>query len=103
MLDAVNGIFRFVEGMTDVDYYKDEKTQAAVERYLEILGEAANKLPEPFYLKHDHIEWHKIVSLRNRIIHAYFDVNDTIIWHIIVHFLPPLQTELKAILENRSY
>ena len=55
MLDATNGIFRFVDGMTEQDYYQDEKTQAAVERYLEILGEAANKLPEDFHLIHSHI------------------------------------------------
>lgn len=100
MLDAVDGISRFIAGMTEQDYYQDEKTQAAVERYLEILGEAANKLPEDFYATHHHIEWHKIISLRNRIIHAYFDVNDTIVWNVIIHFLPQLKTELEAILEN---
>jgi len=99
MIDSVNGILRFVEGFTEEDYYNDEKTQAAVERYLEILGEAANKLPESFYLEHCNIEWHKIISLRNRIIHAYFNVNDTIIRQIIMHFLPPSKTQLETILE----
>ena len=55
MLDATDGIFRFVEGMSERDYYQDEKTRAAVERYLEIIGEAANKLPDNFYAKHNRI------------------------------------------------
>lgn len=99
MLDATNGIFDFVGSMSEEDYYKDEKTQAAVERYLEILGEAANKLPEDFYTKYSHVEWHKIIGLRNRIIHAYFDVNDTIVWQIVIKFLPTLKTDLEAIIE----
>jgi uncharacterized protein with HEPN domain len=102
MLDAINGIFKFVEGMTEQDYFKDEKTQAAVERYLEILGEASNKLPDTFYTKYHHVEWHKIISLRNRIIHAYFDVNDAIVWQIIIHFLPKLKEDLIQIMNTNS-
>ncbi|MFT4203347.1 MAG: DUF86 domain-containing protein [Chitinophagaceae bacterium] len=100
MLDATTGIFRFVKGMDEQDYFQDEKTQAAVERYLEIIGEAANKLPDSFYAEHNHVEWHKIVSLRNRIIHAYFDVNDTIVWNIVVNFLPSLKIQLEAMIET---
>jgi uncharacterized protein with HEPN domain len=55
MLDAIIGIETFISGMSEQDYFKDAKTQAAVDRYLEILGEAANKFSEGFYNKHDNI------------------------------------------------
>ena len=100
MIDAINGIESFIAGMSQQDYYNDEKTQAAVERYLEILGEAANKFSDDFYVQHSDILWHKIISLRNRIIHAYFDVNNSIIWNIINQFLPGLKIELEKLLSE---
>jgi len=100
MLDAIYGIENFIAGMSENDYKKDEKTQASVERYLEILGEASNKLPEEFYLLHEHIQWHRIISLRNRIIHAYFDVNNSIVWNVITQFLPGLKNDLQKLLNN---
>lgn len=102
MLDAIEGIEKFIAGMSEQDYGKDAKTQAAVERYLEILGEAANKIPDEFYVQNQHIQWHKIISLRNRIIHAYFDVNDSIVWNVITLFLPGLKKELEKLLSGSN-
>ncbi|MCX6279671.1 MAG: DUF86 domain-containing protein [Bacteroidetes bacterium] len=59
MLDAIDGIESFVAGMSRQDYFADAKTQADVEYYLEIVGEAANLFPESFYLRYDHIKWHR--------------------------------------------
>jgi uncharacterized protein with HEPN domain len=98
ILDAIEGIERFIAGISEEQYYKDEKTQAAVERYLEILGEAANKLPQEIYTSSPEIEWNKVIAVRNRIIHAYFDVNDKIIWEIAVNFLPGLKAGIKKLL-----
>ena len=100
MLDAIAGIENFIASMTEQDYRNDAKTQAAVERYLEILGEAANKLPADFYTQNPDIHWHKIISLRNRIIHAYFDVNDSIVWNVITQFLPNLGKDLEKLLSE---
>lgn len=100
MFDAINGIETFISGMSDKDYFEDAKTQAAVERYLEILGEAANMFPESFYKQYGIIKWHQLISLRNRIIHAYFAVNDTIVWNIVTNDLPGLKNDLLEILKN---
>lgn len=98
MVDAIDGIEKFIAGMREQDYSIDAKTQAAVERYLEVLGEAANKLPGDFYARHPDIQWHKIISLRNRIIHAYFDVNDSIVWNVITQFLPGLRKDIERLI-----
>lgn len=97
MLDAIDGIEEFINGISEDVFLTDRKTQAAVERYLEILGEAANKLSDDFRLKYDYMQWHRIISLRNRIIHAYFNVDKRIVWNIITNFIPPLKHDLKNI------
>lgn len=100
MLDAITNIEAFTAGM-DADAFKaDIKTQAAVERCLEIIGEAANQLHQDFYPQHAQIQWHRVISLRNRIIHAYFDVNKDIVWNIVTLYLPGLKKDILGLLKN---
>ncbi|MCB9237403.1 MAG: DUF86 domain-containing protein [Flammeovirgaceae bacterium] len=75
------------------DYQKDLKTKGAVERHLGIIGEAVNK-----FLKesetNDLKNASQIISLRNRLIHSYDNVDDSIIWSIITRHLKPLKEEI---------
>ena len=64
---------------------------ARIERYV---GEAANRLPEDFTRRHADIPWPKIVGLRHRIVHDYFDIDLEIVWQIIQQELPPLKERL---------
>ena len=100
MLDGIADILAYTKGMNEQDFYKDKKTRDAVERNLEIVGEAANRLPPEIHTKYSHIEWHRIISVRNRLIHAYFNIKDDIIWNVIIHFLPPLKVQLEEILKD---
>lgn len=75
------------------DYQKDLKTKGAVERHLGIIGEAVNKFlkeSEANYLK----SASQIISLRNRLIHSYDNVDDSIIWLIITRHLRLLKDEI---------
>ncbi len=78
-------------------YQNDLKTKRAVERNIEIIGEAMSRI-----LKEDnHIEIsnsRKIVDVRNRIIHGYDSVSDDVIWGIVIKNLPVLQKEVEALL-----
>jgi uncharacterized protein with HEPN domain len=65
--------------MTQESFDCDEKTSDAVVRNLEIIGEAADRLPKDFIDLNSQIEWFKIVGLRNRIVHEYFGVDLKII------------------------
>ena len=82
--------------MTREQFLGDEKTIDAVTRNLEIIGEAAHKLPDEFKKKHYHVEWKSIVGLRNRIVHAYFGIDPDIIWQIIEKDLGPFLSVLKV-------
>jgi uncharacterized protein with HEPN domain len=78
-------------------YQNDIKTRRAVERNIEIIGEATNRILQ----KDDNIQLsnsRKIVDTRNRIIHGYDTVSDEIIFGIVIQYLPILQTEIENLL-----
>jgi len=95
--DSVDKIERYTEGMTQDGFQTDEKTTDAVVRNLEIIGEAAGRLPKDFFDQHPEIEWVKIVGLRNRIVHEYFGVDLQIIWQIITSDLPAFKATIQRI------
>lgn len=83
--------------MTQDSFQSDGKTTDAVLRNLEIIGEAAGRLPEDFTDRHSEIEWFKIIGLRNRIVHQYFGIDLQIIWQILKKDLPAFKASLKNI------
>ncbi|HDR52204.1 MAG TPA: DUF86 domain-containing protein [Mariniphaga anaerophila] len=81
------------------DYLSDIKTKRAVERDLEIIGEALNRIlkkDKSFRLENAQ----KIIGTRNRIIHGYDTISDDLIWSIVVNHLPKLKNEIDAIMEK---
>ena len=95
--ESIEKIERYTKGMTRESFQNDEKTTDAVVRNLEIIGEAAGRLPEDFVNRNSEIEWAKIVGLRNRIVHEYFGVDIQIIWQILEKDLPAFKASLKSI------
>jgi uncharacterized protein with HEPN domain len=67
---------------------------------LEIIGEAANRLPEDLKDKNEEIDWHKIIGLRNRIVHGYFGINYNIIWSIIEDYLVDLIAQIETLINT---
>ena len=100
MMRAISLIESFTANTRSyMEYTVDLKTQSAVERQLAIIGEALNqydKQPERISLNNTR----KIVGFRNRIIHAYDSLDDTLVWAIVVNHLPDLKSEVKTLLEN---
>lgn len=81
------------------DYLADIKTKRAVERGLEIIGEAVNRILK----KDDNFQLEnakKIIGTRNRIIHGYDTISDDLIWSIVVNHLPKLKRELKSLMDE---
>ena len=95
--ESIEKIERYIKGMSLENFQSDEKTTDAVVRNLEVIGEAAGRLPEDFIKRHSEIEWVKITGLRNRIVHEYFDVDLQIIWQILKKDLPTFKASLKNI------
>lgn len=95
--EAIEKIERYVIGLDHDAFINDDKTVDSVVRNLEIIGEAAHRLPESFRTQHSEIEWRKIIGLRNRIVHAYFNIDVEIVWEILQKDLPYLKSELSLI------
>jgi uncharacterized protein with HEPN domain len=100
--DIIHSI-ELIEGFTKdlksyTEYEKDLKTKGAVERHLGIIGEAVNK-----FLKESEANElqnaSQIISLRNRLIHSYDNIDDSIIWSILTRHLRPLKDEVKKRIE----
>lgn len=100
--DSMEKIARYVIGMDLNSFQQDDRTIDAVVRNLEIIGEAANRLPESFKLQYAEIPWRKIVGLRNRIVHEYFGVDVDIVWSILQSDLPALRPAFEKIREELS-
>jgi len=82
ILEAAKKILSYTKGMRYEDFLSDNKTSDAVVRNFEIIGEAANRVPEDFKSDHPEIEWRRMTGLRNRIIHEYFGINYVTVWKI---------------------
>jgi uncharacterized protein with HEPN domain len=83
--------------MSFEEFLKDSKTIDAVIRNFEIIGEAANRLPDEFKEEYPSIDWHKIRGFRNRIVHDYMGIDFSIVWDIRSSYLPSLIESLKKI------
>jgi uncharacterized protein with HEPN domain len=100
ILECIKKILNYTAGMDYDKFLKDSKTREAVYRNIEVMGEAANRMPNEFIDKYSEIEWHKIISTRNIIIHSYDEIDDSIIWNIIQNSLPGLQLKLESLLKS---
>ncbi|MFH0960722.1 MAG: HepT-like ribonuclease domain-containing protein [Pseudomonadota bacterium] len=81
------------------DLNKDRMLTVALMREIEVVGEAASKISEDFKRLHPEIPWALIIGMRNKLIHAYFDINLDILWRTVTVNLPLLKEQLNSILE----
>jgi uncharacterized protein with HEPN domain len=102
ILDAIQQIRSYVEGLDEKAFGLDRKTQDAVIRNLEIIGEAAGNLPEEIQKASPDIDWRKIKGLRNILIHEYFGINLPIVWDVIQNKLGPLDAVCRKLLEKAA-
>ena len=90
MLDYAREAVALVQGKTREELDTDRLLNLALVRLLEVIGEAANRIPKEEQSHHPQIPWSQIVSLRNRLIHGYDSVDFDILWQIVSQDLPPL-------------
>jgi uncharacterized protein with HEPN domain len=98
MLDATNEALEFVQGKRRSDLGTDRKLVLSLVKELEIIGEAAGKVSAEIRTQYGAIPWQDISGMRNRLIHAYFDIDLDVVWTTVTKDLPLLKTELETIL-----
>lgn len=101
MLDAARKAVRFAEGRSRNDLENEDDPLAdALERLVSLIGEAANQASPAARIELDDVPWPDIIGMRNRLIHAYLDVNFGILWDTVQVSLPSLIEDLRPVLDN---
>jgi uncharacterized protein with HEPN domain len=102
-LEAIERIQSYVAGLDEVAFLVDAKTQDAVVRNFEILGEAARNIEHyhrAYADAHPEAEWASMIALRNRVAHGYFTVDYELLWKTIHENLPEVHRTIRALLDG---
>jgi uncharacterized protein with HEPN domain len=101
IVEAIDRIHRYVDDMTELTFLGDEKTQDAVVRNFEILGEAAHNIAAhhtAFAEANPQVPWLLMYTMRNRVAHGYFKVDYELVWKTIHGDLPELRAQVAALM-----
>ena len=102
ILDEADEVTKYTDVISFEEFVNDGKTIRAVIRSIEVIGEAASKISIGFRKEHPEIPWQKIIGMRNRLIHVYFDIDYNIVWQTVKGNLPPLIEQLQSVLNNKE-
>lgn len=102
MLLAARKAAKFAEGLNYERYLQSDLYQNAIFKVLETIGEAASRISDTTREAHPEIPWPNVVGLRNRIVHAYFEIDLEVIWNIVTDDVPGLIAELERIAPQES-
>ena len=91
-----------IRGRARADLDTDRMLNLSLVRLMEVVGEAAVRVPEEFRARHAHAPWRDVADLRNRLIHGYDTVDFDILWTIVHDDLPPLIEQLEAIIGKKT-
>ena len=100
IIKAMASIEQFIEGISLDELKADEKTSSAVIRKFEIIGEASKHIPNEIKGKYKDIEWKSMAGMRDRLIHAYFGIDYSLVWSALKTEIPKLKPKLKKILSS---
>jgi uncharacterized protein with HEPN domain len=102
MHDAACQILEFSKDRSFEDYHQNKMLRLAIERLLEIMGQAAKEVSLVFRQQYSDLPWIKIIGLRNILAHEYGEVKDEKIYLVTIKDIPPLIKQLKSILEKNK-
>src|SRR3989344_3006013 len=100
ILENISRIESFSEGLTKEKLEKDDRTQYAIIRAIEIIGEAIKNLPQELTEKHPEIPWKDIAGTRDKIIHQYFDIDLDTVWDTLQKDIPDLKNKIQKLIKN---
>ena len=100
MLDHAREAVEMVKGKTRADLDADRQLNLALVRLVEVIGEAAARIPDDFRARYPQVPWRQIVGMRHRMIHDYDVIDFDILWAVLRQDLPPLIEQLEAIVRE---
>lgn len=100
ILEAILELEDFTRSMKFEDFVDDRKTVNAVVRSLEVIGEAAKKIPGNVREKYPGIPWKRMAGMRDKLIHEYFGIDLEIVWEVVTNEIPPLKPLIQKVSED---
>jgi uncharacterized protein with HEPN domain len=100
VIEAAQAAMQFVANRQSGDLKTDQMLLFAVVRAIEVMGEAANKVSDEVRTANPQIPWKAIVGMRNRLVHAYFDVDTDMVWKTLQAEIPAVLAHLKQLTQN---
>ncbi len=104
IMDWMENAQTFVDGVDRYEFVEDLKTRSAVERAVEIIGEASKHIPDDLRRQFPDVPWQGMAGMRDRVSHAYFGVDNDLLWQTVTEEIPPLLKNLRemvALLEKK--
>jgi uncharacterized protein with HEPN domain len=98
--DEADYLVAKAKGLTREEFFLDETIKRAFVRSLEIIGEAAKKVPLELQHKYVQAEWRSMAAMRDRLIHGYFGVDYDIVWDVVVNKVPVTRQQMESILQQ---
>jgi uncharacterized protein with HEPN domain len=102
MLDEISYIGSVVSTVDEESFISDQTLKRSFVRSIEIIGEAARKIPADFRAKHSDIDWKRISGMRDKLIHDYFGVDYHLVWDVAKNKLPELKWQITQIIANEK-
>ena len=100
IIHRINKIEAFTKGMNYNDFQNDEKTISACIREIEVIGEATKQIPKDIRDRFGDLPWSLMAKMRDKLIHWYFEIDEEIVWKVIVDKLPNIKDRIETIIHE---
>lgn len=96
--DAISQVLKYVDGISEQEFYQNSLVKDAVIRNLEVIGEASKKVSKETRNQYPNIPWSRMTGMRDKLIHDYISVDVKVIWKVIQESMPTLRKDIEVLL-----